>query len=306
VNVEDSGFQGTAFTKNKATFGVHLFLNICASFIKFKKDNEGVAQGLDDLHVFQYEQPFGNYQDEMGTTNFPRIDLHSPSIIAQNNRFDCGLAAVANSMAFVKHYNDVLFTKAIMTRCLTTGRDVCYEITEDIFGLKSYFDRIMLDGQNTQHYLDLMDSMTLLMHMQAEFLDLVDKIAFDSISDDSITDVKFFEEVQKELEKHVLHSTSRKKPKEHAQSSQAKEESQTKPKKVLKTTRRSDCQEQKCKCLGDPLPIKKPPLKKPRQDRLSTQAKKEEKKKAEKEDADMLAYISQAICLADLQGCYHE
>jgi hypothetical protein len=88
VNVEDSGFQGTAFTKNKATLGVRLFLNICASFIKFKKDNKGDAQGLDDLHVFQYEQPFSDYQDKMGTTNFPRIDLHSPSIIAQNNGFD--------------------------------------------------------------------------------------------------------------------------------------------------------------------------------------------------------------------------
>jgi hypothetical protein len=52
VNMEDSGFQGMAFTKNKATFGVRLFLNICASFIKFKKDNEGDAQGSDDLHVF--------------------------------------------------------------------------------------------------------------------------------------------------------------------------------------------------------------------------------------------------------------
>jgi hypothetical protein len=60
-NVEDSGFQGMAFTKNKVTFEVHLFLNICASFIKFKKDNDGVAQGLDDLQVFQYEQPFDNY-----------------------------------------------------------------------------------------------------------------------------------------------------------------------------------------------------------------------------------------------------
>jgi hypothetical protein len=95
-------------------------------------------------------------------------------------------------MAFVKHNKNVLFRKAIMTRCVTTGREVPYKITEDIFGLKSYFDRIMLDGQNTQHYLDLTDSMTLLMHMQAEFLDLVDKIAFDSIPDDSMTDVNFF------------------------------------------------------------------------------------------------------------------
>jgi hypothetical protein len=218
--------------------------------------------------------------------------LHSPSIIAQNNGFDCGFAAVANSMTFVKHYKDLLFTKANLTRCVTTGKEVCYEITEDTFGLKSYFDRIMLDAQNTEHYLDLMDFMTLLMHMQVEFLDLVNKIAFDSIPDDSITDVKFFKEVQKELEKDVLYYASRKKPKEQAKSSQVKEESQTKPKKVPKTRRRSDCQEQKRKCVGDALPIKKPPLKKPRQDRLSAQAKKEEKKKTEKEDADVLAYIS--------------
>jgi hypothetical protein len=139
---------------------------------------------LDDLHVFQYEQPFGHYQDEMGTMDFPQIDLHSPSIIAQNNGFNCGLAAVANSMAFVKHYKDNVFTKSIMTRCVNAGREVCYGIIEDIFGLKSYFDRIMLDGRNTHYYLDLTDSMTLLMHMQAEFLDLVDQIAFDSITDD--------------------------------------------------------------------------------------------------------------------------
>jgi hypothetical protein len=64
-----------------------------------------------------------------------------------------------------------------------------------------------------------------------EFLDLVDKIAFDSIPDDSITDVKIFKEVQKQLEKDVLCSASRKKPKEQAQSSNAKEESQTRMKK---------------------------------------------------------------------------
>jgi hypothetical protein len=55
---------------------------------------------------------------------------------------------------------------------------------------------------------------------------------------------------------------------------------------------RSERQEQKCKCVGDPLPIKKPSVKKPRQDCLSTQANKEKKKKTEKEDADMLANIS--------------
>jgi hypothetical protein len=108
------------------------------------------------------------------------------------------------------------------------------------------------------------------------------------------------------LEKNISYSASRKKPKEQAQSSKAKEESQTKLKKVPKTRRRSDCQEQKCKCVADALPIKKPPVKKPRQDHLSAQAKKEEKKKAEKEDADTLAYISQAICSSGLNDCYHD
>jgi hypothetical protein len=46
------------------------------------------------------------------------------------------------------------------------------------------------------------------------------------------------------------------------------------------TRRRSDHQQQKHKCIGDPLPIKKPPVKKPLKDWLSAQAKKEEKKKS--------------------------
>jgi hypothetical protein len=78
-----------------------------------------------------------------------------------------------------------------------------------------------------------------------------------------------------------LYSASRKKPNEQAQSSQAKEESQTIVKKVAKTRRTSARQEQKRKCEGDALPMKKPPVKKPRQNCLSYQ-----------EHEDTLAYIS--------------
>jgi hypothetical protein len=117
--------------------------------------------------------------------------------------------------------------------------------------------------------------------MQVELLDLVDKIAFDSI-----TDVKLFDEVKKQLEKIVSYSASRMKPKEQAQSSKAKEESQTivKPaaitrrkKKERQTRRTSARQEQKRTRQGDELATKKPPVKKPRQNRLCSQAKKEEK-----------------------------
>jgi hypothetical protein len=95
-------------------------------------------------------------------------------------------------------------------------------------------------------------------------------------------------------------------PKEEEQSSQAKEESQTIVKKAAKTRRTSARQEQKCIDEGDELATKKPPVKKPRQNRLSPQAKEEEKKRAEKEHADTLAYISKAICSAGPEGCYHE
>ena len=116
--------------------------------------------------------------------------------------------------------------------------------------------------------------------------------------------------------KKVSYSVSRTKPKEQAQSSKAKEEPQTivKPaaitrrkKKEGQTRRRSAHQEeQKRKCEGDAPPMKNPPVKKPRQNCHSHQAKKEEKKQAEKEHADELAYISQAICSAGPDGCYHE
>jgi hypothetical protein len=40
---EQHGFQGTSFTsaRNKASYAVRLFLNICASYLKAKKNNEG-------------------------------------------------------------------------------------------------------------------------------------------------------------------------------------------------------------------------------------------------------------------------
>jgi hypothetical protein len=40
----------------------------------------------------------------------------APSIVQQSSSFDCGLAAVANSMAFVKHSKDLKFMKANLER----------------------------------------------------------------------------------------------------------------------------------------------------------------------------------------------
>jgi hypothetical protein len=60
---------------------------------------------------------------------------------------------------------------------------------------------------------------------------------------------------------------------------------------VPKTRRRSVHQEQKRKWLGDVLPIKKSPVKKPRQDNVSAQAKKDEKEKAEKKCGHVSLYL---------------
>jgi hypothetical protein len=103
--------------------------------------------------------------------------------------------------------------------------------------MKSFFDRIMLDALKTKHYPNMRDSMTLMRHMQVELLDLVDKIAFNSI-----TDLKLFNEVKKQLEKKGSYSVSRTKPKEQAQSSKAKEELQTiaKPAAITRRKKKKD------------------------------------------------------------------
>jgi hypothetical protein len=60
----ESGLQGTCFTKNKADYGVRLFLNICASYIKSKNAVEGGELQGDS---FDYQEPYGHYNDTKGT-----------------------------------------------------------------------------------------------------------------------------------------------------------------------------------------------------------------------------------------------
>jgi hypothetical protein len=68
---EQDGFQGTIYTKSDASYGVQLFLNICASYLKAKKKNEGDGRQGDS---FQYEDPFGPFTESNGTEGFPQFD----------------------------------------------------------------------------------------------------------------------------------------------------------------------------------------------------------------------------------------
>jgi hypothetical protein len=126
--------------------GVRLFLNICASYLKVKKsigreekinDYQEINEADEEWEVkFVYEEPFGSFTTNLGTEEFPCFNFPFPSIIRQTNSFDCGLAVVANSMAFVKHLESVSFEKSQMKRQDTNigmgGKEVCYDLLEGI------------------------------------------------------------------------------------------------------------------------------------------------------------------------------
>jgi hypothetical protein len=63
---------------------------------------------------FLYDKLFRDYRERFRTDIFPHFDFRSSSIIWQSNSFDCGLAAVANSMAFLKHLKSFNFDKLQM------------------------------------------------------------------------------------------------------------------------------------------------------------------------------------------------
>jgi hypothetical protein len=79
---EKMGFQGTVNTKNNASYGVHLFLDICVSYLKEKKSIEGEEKINEDQAInegdekqevkFSYEEPFGFFMTNLGTEDFPQ------------------------------------------------------------------------------------------------------------------------------------------------------------------------------------------------------------------------------------------
>jgi hypothetical protein len=144
------GYKGTFHSKNNAKFGMRLFLNICASFLKAKKDNDGDAS---DLSTFQYDEPFGHFKDVKGTEDFPRFDYSEqcPSIIAQSNGYDCGLAVVANSMGFIKHLKDTKFRKSDMMKHVSENKGCCYLFDIKMHSLKPFWCRVMDDAGKTRH-----------------------------------------------------------------------------------------------------------------------------------------------------------
>ena len=172
-----NGFKGTSGTPLEKPYGFRLFLNMCASILKNIKKNKGQQITSE----FDYEEPFGGYNDCEGTESFPRLDFKCSSIIQQSNDYDCGLAAVANSMAFIKHLQDVNFSRASMQRLQTNG--VSFLLKKQIFSLKPFWDKVLITCTPTKHD-TLLNSTQLLKLMRDEYVGLLDELASLCVTDE--------------------------------------------------------------------------------------------------------------------------
>ena len=149
---DTKGLQGTMGTSNCADYGVCLFLNVCASYLKAQgKKNEGII--TTEEQSFQYDEPFGPYTEYKGTEGFPRFDFDDPNILSQSNCYDCGLAVVANSMAFVKAAKKIEFTKAMKLSTnsrldLDKNLDVhfCFKTRNYSYSVNRFWTKLMEDG----------------------------------------------------------------------------------------------------------------------------------------------------------------
>jgi hypothetical protein len=169
----DDGFHGTFYTKHNSSLGVRLFFNICASYLKSKRKSDG-NEGKDggEADELKYEEPFGEYNCDMGCSEFIRSDYTSPNIILRHNSNDCGFAAVANEMTCVLQMRNVPFTghdidhydpsehQPTMTvvnvyqnwhKSMKAGgvkKFPCYVMKKSIYSLKPFWDQPMLDAES--------------------------------------------------------------------------------------------------------------------------------------------------------------
>jgi hypothetical protein len=204
TDIEHNGFQGTVGTKNKASYGVRLFLNICASYLLSKKGNEG--EGKLTFH-YHYPEPFGIFTESFGTEEFPRFDFQCPSIIRQNNAYDCGLAVVANSMGFVNHLKSVKFRKTHMKRkeirAPNHSKEVRFYLQEKIYSLRVFWDKVLADSHQQRYPGEIRRAEDLLKFMRAEYIEILDEIA-----GASVTDEISFRTLQEKIKQPTLPNTA--------------------------------------------------------------------------------------------------
>ena len=154
----NQGFGGTLFTKLEASLGVRLFLNICASYLKLKRNAD---MNQVEAPEFDYEEPFGNYRSNEVVPHFIRLDYKTPNIIHQQNSYDCGFAAVANAMAFVLSMRDVPFTYSDIR--VGVGQCTPYVMKHRNHRLNPFWHELMSDAKSK--YGNCSNSSDVLMYM---------------------------------------------------------------------------------------------------------------------------------------------
>jgi hypothetical protein len=172
----ENGLKGTLDTTLEEPYGFRLFLNMCSSILKDMKQKKGDGSTTN----IAYEEPFGSYKDCDGTAQFPRFDFACSSIIKQSTTYDCGLAAVANSMAFVKQLQDVKFSPLTMKRVQSKG--VSFVLKEQVFSLQPFWEQVHRDCRKTKQ-VTTRNSTQLLKLMRDEYVEVVDKVACQCVTD---------------------------------------------------------------------------------------------------------------------------
>ena len=102
------GLMPTMDCKFDVSTGVRFFLNFAAMYLYSKEDSENRKKSV---LLLKLQCPFGDHTSTQPCDKFPRFDGPYPSIILQSDAFNCGFAAFANALAFVKHLEKVPFEK---------------------------------------------------------------------------------------------------------------------------------------------------------------------------------------------------
>ena len=77
-----------------------------------------------------------------GTTNFLCFDFESPAILKQLDGWNCGLACVANAVAFVYHFETTEFVLSGMKLVADDTNEICYIVDKETYNLRLFWEGV--------------------------------------------------------------------------------------------------------------------------------------------------------------------
>ena len=129
------GLKGTVGdTDVNIISSVWFFMNVCTSFIN------AINSCNQDDRTYNYKEPFGHHGDMKGSTSFPCFDFDSPAILKQVVGLKCGLACVANAVAFVHHFENKEFVLSGMTPVTDQTDEIWYIVSKEACSLCSFWE----------------------------------------------------------------------------------------------------------------------------------------------------------------------